>query len=54
MFNFVFASICTKEEPITGKPIYFTPEVEDEIIREVVSQKRDRPLVNPSNKVWRY
>ena len=29
----------------------FTPEIEDEIIREVVSRKLDRPLVNSSNKV---
>ena len=49
-FNFAFESICTKEEPITGKPIYFTPEDEDEVMREVVSYKLYRPLVNPSKK----
>ena len=50
-FNFAFESICTKEEPITGKPVYLTPEAEDEVIREVVSHKLDRPLVNPSKKI---
>ena len=29
----------------------FTQEVEDEVIREAVSQKLYKPLVNPSNKV---
>ena len=33
--------------------MYFTPEVEDEFIRESASQKLDIPLVNLSNKVWR-
>ena len=28
----------------------FTPEAEDEVIREAVSQKLDRPLVNPSKQ----
>ena len=37
-----------REYPITGKPMDFTSEAEDEVIREVVSQKLDRPLVNPS------
>ena len=31
----------------------FTPEAEDEVIREAVSHKLDRPIVYPSNKVWR-
>ena len=31
----------------------FTPEVEDEVIRNSVSHRLDRPLVNPSNEVWR-
>ena len=52
-FNFHFESISTKEEPITGKPIDFTPEAYDEVIREAVSHKLYRPLVNTSNKVWR-
>ena len=51
--NFSFASIYTKEEPITGNPMDFNPEAEDEVIREAVSHKLDRFLVNPSNKVWR-
>ena len=34
------------EEPRTGKPIYFTPEADDELIREAVSNKLDRYLVN--------
>ena len=33
-FNFTFASVCTREEPRTGKQIYFTSEVEYEVIRE--------------------
>ena len=28
-------------------------EAEDKVIRDSVSQKLDRPLVKPSNKVWR-
>ena len=31
----------------------FTQDVEDEVIMEAVSQKLDRTLVNPRNKVWR-
>ena len=31
----------------------FTPEVKDEVIRDEVSHKLYRPLVNPSNKVGR-
>ena len=46
-FNFALASICTRDEPKTGKPMYFTPEVEDEVIREAVSHKLDKPIVNP-------
>ena len=53
IFNFPFASIFTRGDPRTGRPIDFTPEVEDEFISEAVSQKLDRPLVNPPNKVWR-
>ena len=30
----------------------FTPEVEYGVIREVVSHKIERPLLNPSNKFW--
>ena len=52
-FNFDFASIFTKEGPRTSKTINFKPEAEDEVIRESVSHKLDRHLVNPSNKVWR-
>ena len=33
--------------------MYFTPEFEYEVIRDVVSQKLYKPIVNPSNKVWR-
>ena len=51
-FNFAFASICKKEEPRTGDPMDFIPEAY-EVIRDTVSYKLDRPLVNPSNKVWR-
>ena len=49
-FNFVFESILTKEESRTDKPMDFTPEDEDEVIREAVSQKLDRPLVSPRKK----
>ena len=31
----------------------FIPESEDEVIREALSQKLDRPLANLSNNVWR-
>ena len=30
----------------------FTPEAESEVIRELVSHKLDRPLVNPSNRFF--
>ena len=51
-FNFSISPICTREEPKTGKPIYFNPDVEDEVITDLVSNKLDRSLVNPPNKVW--
>ena len=31
----------------------FTLEVEDEVIRDAVSHRLDRPLVKPPNKGWR-
>ena len=51
--TFPFASICKKEDTRTVKPMDFTPEYKDEVIREAVSQKSYRPLVNPSKNVWR-
>ena len=51
-FNFAFDSKCTRKNPRIGNLMDFTPEVEDEVIRDSVSQKLDRPLFNPSNKVW--
>ena len=33
--------------------MYFTPEVDEEVIREAVLQKKDKPLVNLSNKFCR-
>ena len=51
--NIEFSSICTNKEPTTVKKMDFTPESEEEFIREALSHKLDRPLVNPSNKVWR-
>ena len=51
-FNFDFYSIFTREDPRTGKTIYFTPEVEDKVIRESFSYKLYRSLVNPPKKVW--
>ena len=53
IYTFNFASIITRYEPRTGKPVDFTPEVEDEVIRDAVLHKSDRNLVNPLNKVWR-
>ena len=32
----------------------FTKEVQDEVIRDALAHKLDRPLLNSSNKVWRY
>ena len=46
-FNCSFASICTREEPRTGNPMGFTPQVEDKVFRDSVSHKLDIPLVNP-------
>ena len=46
-FELYFPSICKKEDPRTGMPMDFTPESEDEVIMESVSNKLDRPLVNP-------
>ena len=46
-FKFSFDSICTKDYPRTGKQMDFTPEAKDEVIREEVSNKLDRHLVNP-------
>ena len=34
--------------------MFFIQYVEDEFIRETVSKKLDKPLFNPSDKVWRY
>ena len=31
----------------------FNSEAEDDVIREAVWHKLDRPLLNPPNKVWR-
>ena len=31
----------------------FTTEPNNEVIREAISHKLDRPLLNSSNKVWR-
>ena len=52
-FKFTFSSILPKDDPITDKPMYFNPEVEDEVITEVLSHKSYRPLLKSSNKVWR-
>ena len=53
-FNFYFVSICPREEMRTFKTVDFAPEAEDEVIRESVSHKLDRPLVIPSKKVLIY
>ena len=47
-FNSYFASIYIREDPIIGNPVDFILESEDEVVREAVSHKLDRPLVNPS------
>ena len=52
-FNFALAYINTREDSITGKTIYFTPDGEDEVIRDAISQKIDRSLANSSSKFWR-
>ena len=36
-----------------ARQFIFIPEVEDEVIRDEVSHKLDRPIVNKSNKVWK-
>ena len=51
--KFAFDSICTREETRNVKPMDFNAILEDEVIRDAVSHKLDRPLVNSSNKVWR-
>ena len=43
--------MITQGEPITGKVMHSTPQVEDGVIKYAVSHKLERPLVNPSNKV---
>ena len=53
IYTFNFASIITRYDPRTSNPVDFTPEVEDEVIRDAVSHKSDINLVNPLNKVWR-
>ena len=46
-FNVAFISISTRNYQITGLPMDFIPYIEDEVIRYSVSDKLDRPLVNP-------
>ena len=41
------------EDPIIGKPMDFSSEVEEEVIRYEVLYKLKKSLVNPSNKFWR-
>ena len=52
-FDFAFSYICTKEDPRIGNKMDFTPEDDNEVIREAVSKKLYIPLFNPSKKVWR-
>ena len=49
-FKFFLSSLCTREEPRTDKPVYFTPESEYEVIRDTVSHKLDGLIVNPYKK----
>ena len=51
-FNFSFASIHTRDDPITCRPINFTPDIEYEVIMEALSNKSDKPLFNISNTFW--
>ena len=46
-FNCSFVYIFTQGAPSTS----FTTEAEDEVIRQAVSQKLDRPLLNPSKTI---
>ena len=48
-FNFAFDFICKKEESITGKTMVFIPEAECYVIRETVSHKFCRHIINPTN-----
>ena len=52
--NFSVTSIATKEEPRSAKPVYFTTEVENEVIRGAFSNELIRYLFKPQNKVWKY
>ena len=52
-FKFPLSSIWIMEKPRTDKIMDFTPEVEDEVIRDALLHKLDKPLVNPSKKFWR-
>ena len=52
-FNFDFASSCAREDKRKCNTMYFTPEVEDEVIRDAVSHRLYVLLVNTANKVCR-
>ena len=53
IFNFSIEYICKMKDTIAGNPMDSTPESEYKFIREAVSKKLDRHILNPSNKVWR-
>ena len=53
IFKFDFAYISTREVPRTSKTINFIPDDGDEVIRDKVSHKLDRPIGKTSNEVWR-
>ena len=50
---FVFKSIKSKEEPITGNPMELTTEAENETNREAVLKRLEIILVNTSSTVWK-
>ena len=53
IFNFAFTSITTNEEPRTGKPVDFTPEIKDVVVWYTVSHILKRPMVKPPKNAWR-
>ena len=46
MFNFAFTYTRTQEKAIIGNSMYFTPDIESEVIVYAISLMLDIPLVN--------
>ena len=51
MFNFASKFILTQDKIIKLNPMYFTKEIESEIIMDVFTHKLETPLVGPWNTV---